>query len=150
MLSLSLFLSLSLTLSFSLFLSLLSPCLTPPSLSDRLVTGGLIRALYVTHVSMRKRLTDGLSLSSEPAGGLPSPSGEWKSGRWSSRSLPSYELQDELRLSAGERPRTSCRLDPCCGCCEGNPDGVTRSRGGEIGSDLMFMLWLVLIDRLEP
>lgn len=149
-LALSLFLSLSLTLSFSLFLSLLSPCLTPPSLSDRLVTGGLIRALYVTHVSMRKRLTDGLSLSSEPAGGLPSPSGEWKSGRWSSRSLPSYELQDELRLSAGERPRTSCRLDPCCGCCEGNPDGVTRSRGGEIGSDLMFMLWLVLIDRLEP
>lgn len=99
---------------------------------------------------MRKRLTDGLSLSSEPAGGLPSPSGEWKSGRWSSRSLPSYELQDELRLSAGERPRTSCRLEPCCGCCGGKPDGVTRSRGGEMGSDLMFMLWLVLIDRLEP
>lgn len=121
-----------------------------PSLSDWLVTGGLIRALYVTHVSMRKRLTDGLSLSSEPAGGLPSPSGEWKSGRWSSRSLPSYELQEELRLSAGERPRTSCRLDPCCGCWGGKPDGVTRSRGGEMGSDLMFMLWLVLMDRLEP
>lgn len=99
---------------------------------------------------MRKRLTDGLSLSSEPAGGLPSPSGEWKSARWSSRSLPSYELQDELRLSAGERPRTSCRLDPCWGCCGGNPDGVTRSRGGEMGSDLMFMLWLVLMDKLEP
>lgn len=119
-------------------------------LSDWLVTGDLTRALYVTHVSMRKRLTDGLSLSSEPAGGLPSPSGEWKSGRWSSRSLPSYELQDELRLSAGERPRTSCRLDPCCGCCGGKPDGVTRSRGGDMGSDLMFMLWLVLMDRLEP
>lgn len=98
-------------------------------------------------------MTEGLSLSSEPAGGLPSPSGEWKSGRWSSRSLPSYELQEELRLSAGERPSTSCRLEPCCGCCGcgGKPEGVTRSRGGEMGSDLMLMLWLlVLMERLEP
>lgn len=134
------------TLSLA-FISMSNPSLP---LSDRLVTGGWIWAPYVTHVSIRKRLTDGLSLSSEPAGGLTSPSGEWKSGRWSSRSLPSYELQDELRLSAGERPRTSCRLDPCCGCCGGNPDGVTRSRGGEMGSDLMLMLWLVLMDRLEP
>lgn len=99
---------------------------------------------------MRNRLTEGLSLSSEPAGGLASPSGEWKSGRWSSRSLPSYELHEELRLSAGERPRTSCRPEPCCSCWGGKPDGVTRSRGGDMGSDLMFMLWLVLIERLEP
>lgn len=68
------------------FISMSNPSL---SLSDWLVTGGLTGALYVTHVSMRRRLTEGLSLSSEPAGGLPSPSGEWKSGRWSSRSLPS-------------------------------------------------------------
>lgn len=121
----------------------------PSPLSDWLVTGGPTGDLYVTHVSMRRRLTEGLSLSSEPAGGLPRPSGEWKSGRWSSRSLPSYELQEELRLSAGERPRASCRLAPCCGCWGGKPEGVTRSRGGEFGSDLMFMLWLVLMERLE-
>lgn len=103
---------------------------------------------------MRMRLTEGLSLlSSVPAGGLPSPMDEeWKSGRWSSRSLPSYELQEELRLSTGERPR-SCRLDACCCCCcccWGKPEEVTRSRGGEMGSDLMLMFWLVLIERLEP
>lgn len=99
---------------------------------------------------MRKRLTEGLALSSLLTGGLASPRGELKSGRWSSRSEPSYELQEELRLSAGERPSTSCRLDPCCGCWGGKPDGVMRSRGGELGSDLMLMLWLVLIERLEP
>lgn len=104
---------------------------------------------YVTHVSMRRRLTEGLSLSSAPAGGLPSPSGEWKSGRWSSRSLPSYELQEELRLSAGERPRASCLPGPGCGGWGGKPEGVPRSRGGELGSDLMLMLWLVLMERLE-
>lgn len=99
---------------------------------------------------MRKRLTEGLALSSFPTGGLASPRGELKSGRWSSRSEPSYELQEELRLSAGERPSTSCRLDPCCGCWGGKPDGVTRSRGGEFGSDLMLMCWLVFNERLEP
>lgn len=105
--------------------------------------------IYVTHVSILIRFTVGLSLSSE-FGGLASPTGEWKSLRGSSRSLPSYELLELLRLSTGERP-TSCR-DCCWGCCcNGNADdGVTRSRGGEIGSDLMLMFWLVLTDKLEP
>ncbi len=67
------------------------PAATPLSLSprvtDRLSDSG---QLYVTQVSMRMRLTEGLSLSSAPeAGGRPRPSGEWKLCRWSSRSLPS-------------------------------------------------------------
>lgn len=128
------------------FLSTSKPSRSP----DWLVTGGQIGTFYVTHESMRKRLTEGLALSSFPTGGLASPRGELKSGRWSSRSEPSYELQEELRLSAGERPSTSWRLDPCCGCWGGKPDGVTRSRGGEFGSDLMLMFWLVFIERLEP
>lgn len=63
------------------------PAVTPLSLSpcpalrvtDWLSSSG---QLYVTQVSMRMRLTVGLSLSSAPeAGGRPRPSGEWKSGR---------------------------------------------------------------------
>lgn len=53
----------------------------------------------------RMRLTDGLSRSS-CEGGRSSPIGEWKSARWSSRSLPSYELPQLLRLSTGERPES--------------------------------------------
>lgn len=30
------------------------------------------------------------------------------------------------------------------------PDWLRWSRGGEIGSALMLMLWLVLMERLEP
>lgn len=44
--------------------------------------------VYVTHVSILIRFTDGLSRSSA-FGGLPSTTGEWKSLRGSSRSLPS-------------------------------------------------------------
>lgn len=52
--------------------------------------------VYVTQLSIRIRLTVGFSLESE-----------WKSGRRcsSSRSLPpSWELQEELMLSAGDLP----------------------------------------------
>lgn len=74
---------------------------------------------YVTQVSMRMRLTEGLWRSSVPgAGGLPRPSGgEWKSARWSSRSLPSYEEQEELRLSTGERPMSGRPVGGWGGCC---------------------------------
>lgn len=117
----------------------------------------------VTHASILIRFTEGLSLSSV-FGGRPSTIGEWKSPRGSSRSLPSQELLELLRLSTGERP-ISCRGWGCggcgcgCGCggcggggccCCWKPDGVIRSRGGEIGSDLMLMFWLVLMDKLEP
>lgn len=60
------------------------PAVTPLSLSPcpaLRVTDWLSGSgqLYVTQVSMRMRLTVGLSLSSAPvAGGRPRPSGEWK------------------------------------------------------------------------
>lgn len=101
------------------------------------------------------RLTDGLWRSSAPGASarLRPRVGEWNSARGSSRSLPSYDEHDELRLSTGERPMSG-RLEDggggCCCCWWENPDGVTRSRGGEMGSDLMLRFWLVLMDKLEP
>lgn len=79
--------------------------------------GGCWGGGVVYHVAQpserRTRLTEGLSRSSRP--GRPMPRGEWKSGRCSSRSLPSL-----LRLSVGERP---CGGGACCGggawCCCG-------------------------------
>lgn len=52
---------------------------------------------------MRSRLNDGPLMPSD--GPLPWPgvgTDRWVSLRCSSRSLPSYELQEEARLSAGE------------------------------------------------
>ena len=64
--------------------------------------------VYVTQLSIRIRFTVGLS----PPSNRPAAS-EWRSGLGccSSRSLPpSWELQEELTLSAGDLP-ISARLD---------------------------------------
>lgn len=109
--------------------------------------------LYVTQLSIRIRLTVGLSLPSDRLAGS-----KWKSGRCcSSRSLPpSWELQEEPTLSEGDRP-ISARADEgaeewwwgwTCGWVM-YPDWLWWSRGGEIGSALMLMLWLVLMERVE-
>lgn len=79
----------------------------------------------------------------------------WKSGRCcSSRSLPpSWELQEELMLSAGDLPSSALVEEwwwggrPWTGILY--PDWLRWSRGGETGSALMFMLWLVLMEWLE-
>lgn len=111
-----------------------------------------LQGFYVTQLSIRIRLTVGLSDRLTGS--------EWKSGRCcSSRSLPpSWELQEELMLSAGDLPR-SALLDEVVEewwgggggpwACVAYPDWLRWSRGGEIGSALMLMLWLVLIERLE-
>lgn len=110
-----------------------------------------LQGFYVTQLSIRIRLTVGLSDRLTGS--------EWKSGRCcSSRSLPpSWELQEELMLSAGDLP-SSALLDEVVEewwwggpwACATYPDWLRWSRGGEIGSALMLMLWLVLIERLEP
>ncbi|TNN53029.1 hypothetical protein EYF80_036780 [Liparis tanakae] len=55
-------------------------------------------------VYKRTRLMEGLSRSSRV--GRTSPRGEWNSFLCSSRSLPSWELLQLLRLSTGERPES--------------------------------------------
>lgn len=69
---------------------------------------------HVAHPSdMRTRLMEGLSRSSRE--GRASPRGEWNSFLCSSRSLPSWELLQLLRLSTGERPE-SRREEGFWGC----------------------------------
>lgn len=108
--------------------------------------------VYVTQLSSRIRLSVGLS---DLLTGT-----ELKSGCCcSSRSLPpSWELQEELMLSAGDLP-SSALLDVVeemerWGCawpwaCFTNPNWIKWSRGGEVGSALMFMWWLVVVERPE-
>lgn len=104
--------------------------------------------VYVTQLSSRIRLSVGLS---DLLTGT-----ELKSGCCcSSRSLPpSWELQEELMLSAGDLP-SSALVDVVeeverwgwgwPWACLTNPDWIKWSRGGEIGSALM--LWLVVVER---
>lgn len=74
--------------------------------------GAVGQGYHVAHPSDRRtRLMEGLSRSSRA--GRPSPRGEWNSFLCSSRSLPSWELLQLLRLSTGERPE-SWRDDMFC------------------------------------
>lgn len=105
--------------------------------------------VYVTQLSIRIRLTVGLS---DLLTGT-----KLKSGCCcSSRSLPpSWELQEELTLSAGDLPSSTlvavveevARWWEWPWGCFTNPDWIGRSRGGEMGSALMFMLWLMVAER---
>lgn len=61
-----------------------------------------------------------------------------ESTRWSSRSLPSYELPEELKLSAGERPRSCLESGRGTMWMLGYSEWA-RSLGGDVGSDLMLM-----------
>lgn len=104
--------------------------------------------VYVTQPSRRIRLEVGLSPPSARPSGR-----EWKSGLGgcSSRSLPpSWELQDELTLSAGDLPTSAWADEDEWGRGWATyPGWLRRSRGGERGSALMLMLWFVPTEKLE-
>lgn len=88
------------------------------------------------------RLNDGSSWSSVPGDDLlpclwVAVTGR-ESSRWSSRSLPSYELPEEQKLSAGERPN-SCLVSGRGTMWMLGYSEWACSLGGEVGSDLMMM-----------
>ncbi|TNN58753.1 hypothetical protein EYF80_030998 [Liparis tanakae] len=128
----------------------------PPSLCfapglRRHVTAGV----YVTQLSILIRLTEGLSPPSDrPTGSM------WKSSLCccccccSSRSLPpSWELQEELMLSAGDLPISALADEWGFGRGVMYPDWLRWSRGGEMGSALMLTCepsWCCCQAAMEP